>query len=142
MPIWPKLILSSYILMSDPFIFIYFSLELSVGFPGGANGKEPICQCRWYRRHGFDPQIQEDPLEEGMATHSNILAWRIPWTKKPRGYSPWGHKGSETTEANEHRAQHTVKYGKKKTIGITTYIESQLSFHPNLVTFFKITSIP
>ena len=57
MPIWPKLILSSYILMSDPFIFIYFSLELSVGFPGGASGKEPICQCRWYRRHGFDPQI-------------------------------------------------------------------------------------
>ena len=28
---------------------------------------------------------QEDPLEEGMATHSSILAWRIPQTKKPRG---------------------------------------------------------
>ena len=26
---------------------------------------------------------QEDPLEKGMATHSNILAWRIPWTEKP-----------------------------------------------------------
>ena len=26
---------------------------------------------------------QEDPLEEGMATHSNILAWRIPWTEEP-----------------------------------------------------------
>ena len=26
---------------------------------------------------------QEDPLEEGMATHSGILAWRIPWTEKP-----------------------------------------------------------
>ena len=25
----------------------------------------------------------EDPLEEGMATHSNVLAWRIPWTEKP-----------------------------------------------------------
>ena len=25
----------------------------------------------------------EDPLEEGMATHSNILAWRIPWTEEP-----------------------------------------------------------
>ena len=25
----------------------------------------------------------EDPLEEGMATHSSILAWRIPWTKEP-----------------------------------------------------------
>ena len=28
---------------------------------------------------------QEDPLEEGMATHSSILAWRIPWTEKPSG---------------------------------------------------------
>ena len=28
---------------------------------------------------------QEDPLEEGMATHSSILAWRIPWTKEPGG---------------------------------------------------------
>ena len=31
----------------------------------------------------------EDPLEEGMATHSSIPAWRIPWTKRsPGGYSP------------------------------------------------------
>ena len=33
---------------------------------------------------------QEDPLEEEMATHSNILAWRMPWTEEPGGYSPWG----------------------------------------------------
>ena len=33
---------------------------------------------------------QEDPLEEGVATHSSILAWRIPWTEEPGGYSPWG----------------------------------------------------
>ena len=30
----------------------------------------------------------EDPLEEGVATHSNILAWRTPWTEDPGGYSP------------------------------------------------------
>ena len=30
----------------------------------------------------------EDPLEEGMATHSSILAWKIPWTEKPGGHSP------------------------------------------------------
>ena len=34
-----------------------------------------------------------DPLEKGKATHSSILAWRIPWI-----YSPWGHKKSDTTE--------------------------------------------
>ena len=41
---------------------------------------------------------QEDPLEKGMATHSSILAGRIPWTEEPVGYSPWGHKESDTTE--------------------------------------------
>ena len=41
---------------------------------------------------------QEDPLEERMATHSSILAWGIPWTAEPRGYSLWGHKESDTTE--------------------------------------------
>ena len=38
----------------------------------------------------------EDPLEEGMATHSSILAWGIPWTEEP-GYSPWGCKESGMT---------------------------------------------
>ena len=33
---------------------------------------------------------QEDPLEEGMAAHSSILAGRIPCTEEPGGYSPWG----------------------------------------------------
>ena len=40
----------------------------------------------------------EDPLEEGMATHSSILAWRIPWTEEPSGYSSPGCKESDTTE--------------------------------------------
>ena len=36
---------------------------------------------------------QEDSLEKEMATCSNILAWRIPWTEEPDGlYSPWGHR--------------------------------------------------
>ena len=33
-----------------------------------------------------------------MATHSSILAWRIPWTEEPGGYSPWGHTKLDTTE--------------------------------------------
>ena len=40
---------------------------------------------------------QEDSLEEGMATHCSILAWRIPWTEEP-GYSLLGHKELGTTE--------------------------------------------
>ena len=33
---------------------------------------------------------QEDPLEKGMATHSSILAWRIPWTEEPDGLQATG----------------------------------------------------
>ena len=46
----------------------------------------------------------EDPLEDGMATPSSILAWRIPWTEEPGGYTPWGCKESDTTEGlNGHK---------------------------------------
>ena len=42
---------------------------------------------------------QEDPLEEGIAIHSSILAWKILWTEEPGvGYSPWGRKEWDTTE--------------------------------------------
>ena len=44
----------------------------------------------------------EDPLEEGMATHSSILAWRIPWTQETDGPQSmglhWGQKELDTTE--------------------------------------------
>ena len=41
---------------------------------------------------------QEDPLEEGMATHSSVLAWRVTWTEKPSALQSMGHKESDTTE--------------------------------------------
>ena len=41
---------------------------------------------------------QEDPLEEGMATHSSILAWRTPRTEEPHQLLSIGRKGSDTTE--------------------------------------------
>ena len=40
----------------------------------------------------------DDPLEKGMATHSSIHAWRIPWTEELAGYSPCGCKGWDMTE--------------------------------------------
>ena len=39
----------------------------------------------------------EDPLEKEMAIHSSKLAWKISCTVEPSGYSPWGHKESDTT---------------------------------------------
>ena len=42
---------------------------------------------------------QEDPLEKEMATHSSVLAWRIPGTGEPGGLPSWGRTESDTTEA-------------------------------------------
>ena len=58
-----------------------------MGFPRGSDSKDllamwenPAMQETWVRSLG-----QEDPLEEGIETHSRILAWRIPWIEEPHG---------------------------------------------------------
>ena len=73
------------------------------GFLGGPSGKEPPCQFRkhnemWVRSLGL-----EDPLEEGMATHSSILAWRTPSKEEPGGLQSMGSQ-SQT------RLKHTCMY--------------------------------
>ena len=60
----------------------YIFANTYVGFPGGASGREPACQCRRCKRCGFDPWVGKIPWR-GMTTHSSILAWRIPWTEEP-----------------------------------------------------------
>ena len=54
------------------------------GFPGGSHNKESTFSAR---DTGSIPGLGR-PLERGMATHSSILAWRIPWTERLAGYSP------------------------------------------------------
>ena len=64
-------------------------------FPGGSAVKNPpAMQDMWIQSLG-----QEDPLEKGMAAHSSICAWKIPWTEEPGGYSSWGCKELDTTKA-------------------------------------------
>ena len=53
----------------------------------------PAMRKTWVRFLGW-----EDPLEEGMATHSSVLAWSPHGQRSLAGYSPWGHKKSDTTE--------------------------------------------
>ena len=49
---------------------------------------------------------QEEPQAKGMATHSSILVWGIPWTEEPgRLHNPWGPKESDTTEQTSGRYQ-------------------------------------
>ena len=71
--------------------------RLSSVFLVGLVVKDSAYQCG-RGETGVQSLGQEDPLEEDMATHSSILAWRIPWTEEPGGYSPYGHKWLDTTE--------------------------------------------
>ena len=61
-----------------------------MGFKSGTSVKEPACHCRRSNRCEFNPWVREDPLEEGMATHSSIPAWKIPWTEEPGGLQSTG----------------------------------------------------
>ena len=53
----------------------------------------PVMRENWFRSLGW-----EDPLEKGMATHSSILAWRIPWTEEPGKLQSMGSQESDTIE--------------------------------------------
>ena len=62
-----------------PGFYVVNMYHVSQGFPGGSDGKESACKARDL---GSIPEL-ERPLEKGIATHSSILAWGIPWTEEP-----------------------------------------------------------
>ena len=82
-----------------------WSLGISswVGFPGGSDGKESACSAGdWGLITGW-----EDPVEEGMATHSSVLAWRIPMTEEPGGLQSmgWQTVGHTVGQMKTHRGR-------------------------------------
>ena len=81
---------------------IIIAIECSVqGFPGDSEGKEPTTMQEteemWVQSLG-----QEDLLEKEMATHSSVLPGKSHGQRSLEGFSPWGHKESDTTEVTEH----------------------------------------
>ena len=68
------------------------------GFPGGSAVKNPpVMEETRVQSLG-----REDPLEKGMATHSSILAWEIPWTEEPDGLQSTGLQRVRYNLATEH----------------------------------------
>ena len=77
---------------------------LSRGFPGGSVAKNlPATQETQVQPLGW-----EDPLEEGMETHSSILAWRIPWIERPGGLQSMGSQRVRHHGSNEHLHTHVL----------------------------------
>ena len=76
------------------YIYIYTHTDRGASLVAQTVKNPPAMWKTWVRSMDW-----EDPLEEGMATHSSILAWRIPMDKRSlAGYSPWGCKESDTTK--------------------------------------------
>ena len=74
------------------------SLEHRGGFPGGASGKEPTCQCR-SKRCGFDPWVRKIPWRRTWQPTPIFLPGKSHGQRSLAGPSPWGRKESDTTEA-------------------------------------------
>ena len=68
---------------------------------------------------------REDSQEKEMATHSSILAWKIPWTEEPGGLLPWGCKVSDTSK---HTHTHTQIHDKPITCPVAIAL-----FFPSLI---------
>ena len=82
-------------------------LFLWAQFPGlGLLIKEYVYPIQETQEMQIQSLAQEDPLEEDMATHFSILAWRIPWTEKSGRLQSTGSQLSDTTEATLHTCAH------------------------------------
>ena len=80
-------------------VFFFKGLYICMGFPGDLVIKNPLA----VQETSVWSLGQEDPLEEGTATYSSILVWRISWTGMPGvARNPQDHKELDTTEVTEH----------------------------------------
>ena len=87
------------LLGSQPKDFFFQPLGELGGFPGGANGKEPACQCR---RCGFDPWAGKIPWRRALQSTPVLLPGESHGQRILASYSPWGHKESDTTDLIYH----------------------------------------
>ena len=70
-----------------------------MGFPGGASGKEPACQCRRYKRCRFDPWVGKIPWKRKWQPTLVFLPGESHGPRSLAGYSPRGRKELDTTKA-------------------------------------------
>ena len=85
-------------------------------FPGGPSGKEAACQCKRCKRHGFSFWVERIPWRRNWQPTPVLLPGKFHGQRNLVGYSPWGHKESDTTEhmdMPEHTQTHTLNMFKR-----------------------------
>ena len=67
-------------------IWLQLCAQIWTGLPRWLNSKQSTFECRRPKRRRFHPWVGKIPWEEGIATHSSIFAWGIPWQRSLVGY--------------------------------------------------------
>ena len=111
---------------------------IPLGFSGGSSVKNlPAMQETWVRSVG-----RESPLEEGMATHSIVLAWRIPWTKEPGGLQSMGLQELDLTWRLSHHHHHHAfdcRHFKLSFLTLVSWVNSMMGHW--VITLSWLTSV-
>ena len=128
-------------------LLLWFYTSSQVVF---ASSREPTWQGSWHKRHEFNPWVRKIPLEEEMAIHSSIIAWRIPWTEEPGGLQFMGsqrvrHDWSNLTyihslDINLSKSQEIVKDKKAWCASVHGVAESDKTWrlNKNKITFHDV----
>ena len=106
--IWDLLILKILIIYLK---YEYIQVSYILGFPGGASGKEPACQCQRPKRPGFDPSVGKIPWRRVWQPIPVFLPRESHWPRSLAGYSPLSHKESNKPEATWHACMSCILSG-------------------------------
>ena len=111
--IWNKLLVPQWIF---PFLItkqrMSSLLPMSMGCPGGSSGKEPASQYRRHKSRGFSPWVRKIPWRRAWQPTPVFLPGEFHGQRGLVGYSPWGRKESDMTEATEHKCRYSQGRGR------------------------------
>ena len=108
-------------------------------FPGGSDGKASAYNAG-DRRHAFDLRIRKIPLEESMATHSSILAWRILWTEEPGRLLSMGLHRTQLKRLSSSSSSSMIRWVPAITVHYSTTTRKSKSSNQGICSFaFSLT---
>ena len=98
-----------------------------LGFPGGASGKAPACQCKRRRRRGFDPWVRKIPWSRKWHPTSVLLPGKSHGQRSLAGYRPWDCREPDAAEqVSTHTCYYKPQINRKINDNVNKYLEGFL----------------